>query len=368
MNTNNEGLSPNLEGLSPNLRLLLGAGGLVLLVAGMRAAASIINPFLLALIFAFVFGPVLGSLQRKGVPAWLALLLTIILILGGGILLLVFLGVALSDLSDSLDMYQASAEEQSAGLQDSLAGLGINATSIFSLLDPSKIFDLLALILIEVINAAAAVFFMFFILAFMLFESLGISRKLRWPRVMEVKFVERFKRFGTDIRRYVLVLTWINFLVGVGDAIFLFILGVDFPVLWGLLAWFMGYIPSVGFWFALIPPLLLAYAELGPGAALLVLVGYVLINGTVQNVVQPKLMGDQLNLSPLVIIASLFIWTWVLGPLGALIAVPMTMGVQQLVLGSSEGTKWLADLMGAAPRAEKKGKDAADATIESQQV
>ena len=81
--------------------------------------------------------------------------------------------------------------------------------------------------------------------------------------------------------------------------------------------------------------------------------GYVLINGTVQNVVQPKLMGDQLNLSPLVVVASLFIWTWVLGPIGALIAVPMTMAVQQLVYGSSESSMWLADLMGAAPPAQK---------------
>jgi predicted PurR-regulated permease PerM len=98
---------------------------------------------------------------------------------------------------------------------------------------------------------------------------------------------------------------------------------------------------------------LLAYAESGPAVALLVFLGYVLINGSVQNIVQPKLMGDQLNLSPLVVIASLFIWTWVLGPIGALIAVPMTMAVQQLVLGSSEGSMWLADLMGAAPPPQK---------------
>jgi predicted PurR-regulated permease PerM len=93
--------------------------------------------------------------------------------------------------------------------------------------------------------------------------------------------------------------------------------------------------------------------------------GYVLINGSIQNVVQPKLMGDQLNLSPLVVIASLFIWTWILGPLGALIAVPMTMAVQQLVLGSSEGSMWLADLMGAAPP-DQEDEDTAGATVGSE--
>jgi predicted PurR-regulated permease PerM len=336
--------------LSPILRLLVGGGGLVLLIAGMRATTDILNPFLLALIFAFVFGPALGWMRQKGVPGWLALLLTIFLILIGAILLVVFIGTAINELVVTLPSYQSSAEEQTSDLQASLADLGISTESILNTFNPTKIFDLLGNVLSSVISAGAATVFMLFILAFMLYETLGMSRRLRQPRVVNNPFVKRFTSFGADIRRYVLVLTWINLLVGIGDAIFLFIMGVDFPILWGLLAWFMGYIPSVGFWLALIPPVMLAYAESGPVTALIVFLGYVVINGSVQNIVQPKLMGDQLNLSPLVVIASLFIWTWVLGPIGALIAVPMTMAVQQLVLGSSEGSLWLADLMGAAPR------------------
>jgi AI-2 transport protein TqsA len=352
---------------SPILRMLIGAGGLVLLIAGMRAAADIINPFLLALIFAFTFGPLLGKLQSKGVPGWLALLLTIFFILGGAILLLIFIGTALNELVGSLSTYQTSAQEQTTNLQESLATLGINAQSILQTFDPSKIFGVLGNIIIEVVNAGAATVFMLFILAFMLFESTGLPRKLSGPLLTDHQFIQRFINFGADIRHYVLVLTWINLLVGLGDAIFLFILGVDFPVLWGLLAWFMGYIPSVGFWLALIPPVMLAYAESGAGLALIVFLGYVLINGSIQNVVQPKLMGDQLNLSPLVVISSLFIWTWVLGPIGALIAVPMTMAVQQLVLGSSEGSMWLAELMGAAPPAQK-DEDTVDAKSGEEQT
>lgn len=351
--------------LSPILRLLLGGGGLVLLIAGMRAAADVINPFLLALIFAFTFGPLLGKLQDRGFPAWLALLLTIFFILGGTILLLIFIGTALNQLIEALPSYQSSAQEQTADIQTSLANLGINTQSVLQAFDPSKLFGVLESVVVAVINAGAATVFMLFILAFMLFESTGLPRKLSGPLLSDHQFIQRFINFGADIRHYVLVLTWINFLVGVGDAIFLFILGVDFPILWGLLAWFMGYIPSVGFWLALIPPVMLAYAESGAGLALIVFLGYVLINGSVQNVVQPKLMGDQLNLSPLVVVASLFIWTWILGPVGALIAVPMTMGVQQLVLGSSEGSLWLADLMGAAPP-NQKDEDKAGATAGSE--
>jgi AI-2 transport protein TqsA len=324
----------------------------------MRAAADVINPFLLALIFAFVFGPMLGWLRQKGLPAWLALLLTIFLIFAGAILLLIFIGTAVSELVETLPTYQSGAQEQTDSLQESLANLNINAQSVLNAFNPAKIFDVIGKIVVSVIDAGAATIFMLFILVFMLFETLGISKKLRMPRLVGHQFVQQFISFGADIRRYVLVLTWINLLVGLADAIFLFILGVDFPILWGLLAWFMGYIPSVGFWLALIPPVMLAYAESGAGLALIVFLGYVLINGSIQNVVQPKLMGDQLNLSPLVVIASLFIWTWVLGPVGALIAVPLTMGVQQLILGSSEGSQWLADLMGAAPSAQQEEETA----------
>jgi len=349
------------ENSSPVFRFLLAAGGGVLLIAGLRAATSIVNPFLMALIFAFVFGPTIGWLRKKGLPGWLALLVTIFLIFVGAILLLIFLGTALDELLKALPTYQSDAQEQTNKLQESLANLGINAGSVLNTFNPTKIFDLIGKTVAAVIGVGGATIFMLFLLVFMLYETTGMSRKLAMPRIKDNPFITRFKSFGADIRRYVLVLTWINFLVGAGDAIFLYILGVDFPILWGLLAWFMGYIPSVGFWLAMVTPLLLAYAEFGTGTALLVLVGYVLINGTVQNVVQPKLMGDKLNLSPLVVIASLFIWTWVLGPIGALIAVPMTMGVQQLVLGSSEGTRWMADLMGAAPSAVEEQEAAEEA-------
>ena len=356
--------SKNAE-LSPILRLLLGGGGLVLLIAGMRASADVLNPFLLALLFAFVFGPTLGWMKQKGLPGPAALLLTLFLILGGGILLLLFLGTAVDSLVETLPTYQTSAQEQTDSLQSTLSDIGINSQSILQTFNPSKLLGVIGKILAEVISVGAATIFMLFILAFMLYETTGMSRRLSQPRLMNNPFIKRFTSFGADIRRYVMVLTWINLLVGLGDTVLLVILGVDYAVLWGLLAWFMGYIPSVGFWLALIPPVMLAYAESGPVTALIVFLGYVVINGSVQNIIQPKLMGDQLNLSPLVVIASLFIWTWVLGPLGALIAVPMTLAVQQLVLGSSEGSMWLADLMGAVPPAQE-SEDSAEVTAESE--
>jgi len=333
---------------SPILSFLLGAGGLILLVFGMRNASSILNPFILALILAFTFSPIIGWLQRKGAPKWLALLITILAVFIGVVLFLVFVAVAIDELIKTLPSYASSAGDQQSNIQSKLTEWGINAQSVMDSFSIENVFQLFGDLVAAVAGALGAAFFMLFLLAFMLFETVGLSNKMKgFSDLPDHPFVQRFARFGSDISGYVLVLTWINFLVGAADAVFLAILGVDFPILWGILAWFMGYIPSVGFWLALIPPFLLAFAEFGLSKALLVLLGYVLINGSIQNLVQPKLMGDKLNLSPLAVVASLFIWTWVLGPVGALVAVPMTMAVQKLILAPYESSRWLAELMGA---------------------
>jgi len=146
------------------------------------------------------------------------------------------------------------------------------------------------------------------------------------------------------VRRYLTVLTGVNLLAGLGDAAFLLVLGVDYAVLWGLLAWFMGYIPSIGFIIALIPPVLLAYAEYGLDTALVVLVGYVLINGGVQNFYQPKVMGQRLKISPVVVFIGLFVWGYLLGGIGAILAVPMTMFLI-IIMENFEGTRTIAMLM-----------------------
>jgi predicted PurR-regulated permease PerM len=156
--------------------------------------------------------------------------------------------------------------------------------------------------------------------------------------------VGRVASLTEDVRKYMTVLTGINLLVGLGDMIFLMIMGVDFALLWGLLAWFMGYIPSIGFWIALIPPVLLAYAQYGLQTAVIVFIAYVLINGGVQNFVQPKVMGQRLKISPVVVFVGLFIWGYLLGGIGAILAVPMTLLVL-IIMENFEGTRTVAILM-----------------------
>ncbi len=170
--------------------------------------------------------------------------------------------------------------------------------------------------------------------------------------------IGRISQLTEDIRKYMTVLTGINFLVGLGDTIFLMIMGIPYAFLWGLLAWFMGYIPSIGFMIALIPPVLLAYAMYGLQTALIVLVGYILINGGIQNFVQPKIMGESLKVSPLVIFVGLFIWGYLLGGIGAILAVPMTMLVI-IIMENFEFTRSMAMLMRFTGEEKKEEREAA---------
>jgi len=158
------------------------------------------------------------------------------------------------------------------------------------------------------------------------------------------QIIGKVTKLTEDVRHYLTILTGINLLVGLGDTIFLMYLGVDFAVLWGLLAWFMGYIPSIGFMIALVPPMLMAYAQYGLETALVVLVGYILINGGVQNFIQPKIMGQGLRINPVVVFVGLFIWGYLLGGIGALLAVPLTLLVLT-IMENFEGSRMLAVLM-----------------------
>jgi AI-2 transport protein TqsA len=185
---------------------------------------------------------------------------------------------------------------------------------------------------------ALAIFF------FMISAAMSLPTASRLGLDPNTPVVGRVTALTEDVRKYMTVLTFVNLLVGLGDALLLWFLGVDYALLWGMLAWFMGFIPSIGFIIALIPPVILAYAQYGFKTALIVLVGYILINGGVQNFYQPKVMGLRLKISPVIVFISLFVWGYLLGGIGAILAVPMTMMVL-IIMENFKGTRPLAVLM-----------------------
>jgi len=337
-------------GNSSPLKPLMGWAAIFIIIYGMKISASFLSPMLLAAIVGVSVAPLARWMVRKGVPDILAILITIVLvILGiGGIILLMV--VSASELIDSLPQYQDNLQAQIDSLKTILDKVGFEGSQVQSslgLTDPSKILSVVGSLFGGVFGVLSSLVVMLMVLIFMLLGAPAMSTKFRLGYLAESPTLARFRKLAEDLRQYVNITTWINFLVGIVNTVFLLILGVDYAVLWGLLSFLTGYIPNVGFWIALIPPFILALLEFGAAKALVVLVGYVLINGVVQNFLQPRMMGAGLNLSALVVIVSLFFWGWVLGPMGALLAVPMTMIIKEVFLDAYPDMRGLAELMSA---------------------
>jgi AI-2 transport protein TqsA len=320
---------------------LVAGAAIFVILFGIRASASIINPILLAAVITITVLPIPSMLTKKGLPGWLSLVLSILLVvlLLGLVIFTVFFSV--TKLATELPVYMAEGAEQAT--QDLSATenttLSIQIEQVTKSIGPLAQ-GVLTAILDIVVTFGLALFIFFFMIS----AALAMPTPSRMGLDPGSSIIKRVADLTEDIRKYMTVLTGINFLVGLGDTIFLIIMGVPYALLWGLLAWFMGYIPSIGFMIALIPPVLLAYAMYGLPTALIVLVGYILINGGIQNFVQPKIMGQSLKVSPLIIFIGLFIWGYLLGGIGAILAVPMTMLVI-IIMENFEGTRPIAVLM-----------------------
>ena len=324
----------------PVILLIVVASAFVVMF-GIRGAASIISPIVLAAVITITVLPIPIRLTERGLPGWLSLLLSIglvALILG---LVIVTVYYSVTKLSSELPAYLDGASSQYDQDFSSLIGrvsgsepaqVGINLGEIAHS------------ILAGVVDLLVQLGLSLFIFFFMLFTAVSLPKPSRLGLNPDSPILSRVTLLTADVRKYVSVLTLINLLVGLGDTIFLLILGVDFSLLWGLLAWFMGYIPSIGFIIALIPPVLMAYAQYGLETALIVLVGYILINGSVENFIKPKRMGDSLRISPLIVFLGLFVWGFMLGGFGAILAVPLTM-LLLIILENIDGTRTLSTLM-----------------------
>ena len=319
---------------------LVGGAAFFLILFGIRASADIINPILLAAVITITVLPIPSRLTKRGMPGWLALvtsILVVVLLLG---LVIATVFFSITKLSTELPTYMASASQQasedlsttenpetSEEIEQATNAIGPIAQSLMA-----SAIDLL-------VDFGLALFIFFFMIS----AALSLPTPSRLGLDPNTPMIGRIATLTEDVRKYMTVLTGVNLLVGLGDTVFLMILGVDYAVLWGLLAWFMGYIPSIGFIIALIPPVLMAYAQYGLQTALIVAIGFIVINGGIQNFYQPKVMGQRLKISPVVVFVGLFVWGFLLGGIGAILAVPMTLLVL-IIMENFEGTRPLAIL------------------------
>jgi AI-2 transport protein TqsA len=341
------------NGLSFTLRVILAVAGTGIALLVINQAADFIVPVLLAWVVVLSASPLFFWLQSKKVPGWLSFALTFLAILAVGGFLVVTLIVAVDQLLELLPTYADELDGIKESAKEFLTGLRLdqtNASSTASLVDPGKVMDLYAALIIAIVEALSSTVLIFMAIIFMLIELFNMPEKIAAELDAGNDYVRRLADFNVDIRRYVSITTWVGLLTGTLDTVFFIIMGVPLPLLWGILAFLLSYIPVIGFWLAAIPPTILALLESGPLAALIVFVGIILINGFADEVLKPKFMGEGLDLAPIMVIFSITIWTAVLGPLGAILGIPVTMMVKELVLEADERNAWIARLLGKGGR------------------
>lgn len=327
---------------------LVTAAAFVILVAGMREAQPILVPFLLSVFIAIIAMPPLVFLQHRRIPRGIALALVIAGVAAVGMLLGALVGGSVDDFSARLPAYQAKLETQTAGLLDWLGGIGVEISreAANKLLDPAKAMKMAAQGLSSLGGMLTNAFLILLTVIFILLEASSFPSKLQLALDDPQASFSRLEHVTDNIKRYMAIKTLTSLLTGLAVAAWLWVIGVDYPVLWGTLAFLLNYVPNIGSIIAAIPALLLALVQLGPGAALWSGMGYLVVNGLVGNVIEPRFMGRGLGLSTLVVFLSLVFWGWVLGPVGMFLSVPLTMTVK-IALDSSEETRWIAILLGS---------------------
>lgn len=328
-------------------RILIITASFVILVAGMRAASSILVPFLLSLFIAVICAPPLFWMQRKGVPNVLAVLSILIGIIAIGFLLAAFIGTSLNNFSRALPGYEERLSEMTTALLSWLRGLGLEVSGevLTDYFDPGKAMKIAANALAGLSGLLANAFLILLTVIFIMLEASGFPQKLHAALSNPEKSLSHFSNFTESVNRYLALKTLFSLFTGIIIWIWLAILGVDFSLLWGLVAFLLNFVPNIGSIIAAIPAILLALIQLGMGHALAASLGYVVVNVAVGSIIEPKFMGRGLGLSTLVVFLSLVFWGWVLGPVGMVLSVPLTM-IVKIALESNEETHWLAVLLG----------------------
>jgi AI-2 transport protein TqsA len=336
-------------------RVLLIIAAFVVVVAGMSAAKAIIVPFLLAAFISVVSSPPLFWLKEKKVPTWIALLIVMFAILFCLLLIGALVASSATDFSDKLPLYEARLQEQTDAVLSWLQRIHVDVArlELDKMFNSAAIMQFVAMLLNQLVGLLTNGVLILLTVIFMLLEASSIPTKLNAIFRKPEASLKRIKYFIGTVNRYMAIQTMISLATGACVAIFLTIMGVDYAILWGVLAFLLNYIPNIGSIMAAVPPILLTIIQLGLGRAVGVAIGYLVINMTIGNVISPRLMGRGLGLSTLVVFLSLIFWGWILGPVGMLLSVPLTMTVK-IALDSSEDTRWLAILLGSEEVSEPK--------------
>jgi predicted PurR-regulated permease PerM len=339
----------SMPAFSPPARGLIVAGALALVVTLTKAAAPILSPLLLAVFVATISTPALHWLRGRGVPKWLALAGVVFVLLDIGSLLALVTTGAVEGFRDSLPSYQERFMLLSERLGGWLEGVGVAGSkdALPDLMSPGRLASAVSLLLANAGSLLSTGLLVLLATVFMLIEAPAIPAKLRAAFDFQPEHEARLRRLLDSVNSYM----WIKTLTSLGTAccvwLWLWILGIDFAILWAVLAFFFNFLPVVGNILMMIPAVLLALVQTDVSTTLLVLAGYLVINTVIGNVLEPRIMGKGLGVSTLAVFVSLLFWGWLFGTVGMFLAVPLTSALV-ILLDSSPHTRPIAILLGPA--------------------
>ena len=329
-------------------RFLFIAAALVVIIAGINLAQSIVVLFLVSVFLALLGSQPVLWLKEKRIPSGIA----VFIVMAGMIIILLLIGSqigsSVSSFSDELPLLQSRIREQVLALSLFLTSKGFEVSdkTFLQYVNPEAIMKLTAGLLSGLSSILSDLVLILLTVTFILLEVSSFPVKLRAILGDPKQAFPQFTKFAVDLKRYMIIKTIFNLIAGVLIGLLMYILGVQFPVLWGFIAFLLYYIPNIGSIIAAVPSALLALVQLGMGSALLVVAGYILLGFIIGNGIEPRLMGRKLGLSTLVVFLSLIFWSGLLGLIGAVLCIPLTMAMK-FAFESNEKTRWIALLLGS---------------------
>lgn len=333
-----------------SLNPLFGLAALVVVVVGLQAFGSLLGPVFLALVLVITVTPVAYRFGRRA--RWVVTIITLVAVY---LLLLAMVGSlvwAVAELVRVLPSYGPQVNALVADAADSLSGLGIGPDQIqtaLSQFDLAGVVGFLQGLLGQLAGVLTTVLLVLSVLLFMSIDAASMPERLAAIGRERPHVVTAMHTFAGGTRRFLLVSTIFGLIVAGLDVVVLLILGVPLPFLFGLLALIANYIPNVGFVVALVPPALLALLHGGPSLMIAVIIPFLVINILVQTIIQPRFVGDAAGLSVTTTFLALVFWGWVIGPLGALLAIPLTLLAKALLIDANPGHRWLNALIADRP-------------------
>ena len=338
--------------------LLIGIASLVLIVAGLKAVSGLLSPILLSLFIVLVTYPIMTWLERRNFPHWLAYTIVLFLVLSIGAFFVLFFTISLEQLSSVLPDYVDRTEAQLNDLWQWLNDRGVESNDIQSLqwFQPERIIQIVLSLISSLLSIFSNIGLTLLIFIYMLASAPTFARQLRQGLKDNTSLLVQFQDFAHSTTSYLAIRSWLGALTAICQIILMWIMGVQFAVLWGVLSFLFNFVPNIGFYIALIPPVLLTLLNKGLWQAVILGVAYALINNFFDVVVAPRFLAKGLDLSVLVTFLAVIIWTWILGPIGAFMALPLTVMVKKLLLEPFPQTQLVALLLGSGDEKTTKGK------------